>query len=90
MENTTFCQSCGMPLSTEELKGTEHNGIKNNEYCKYCYEDSHFKHPEMDLEKMKNAVQAHMEKEKLPNYMVQRALKILPVLNRWKNKHFII
>ncbi len=90
MENSRFCQSCGLPLTTEEAKGTESNGLKNNDYCKYCYENSNFKHPEMNLEEMKNAVQSHMEKQKLPNYMVQKALNILPVLKRWKNKQFII
>jgi hypothetical protein len=90
MENTTFCQSCGMPLSPEELKGTENNGLKNNDYCKYCYENGHFKHPEIDLEEMKKAVKTHMEKKKLPDYMIQKALNILPALKRWKNKQFII
>lgn len=31
-----FCQSCGMPL-TEEVLGTNADGSKNEEYCKYCY-----------------------------------------------------
>lgn len=90
MENTRFCQSCGMPLTTEESKGTENNGMKNNDYCKFCYEDSNFKNPEMNLEDMKSAVQTHMEKQKLPNYMIQKALNILPALKRWNNKQFII
>ncbi|MFV5695851.1 zinc ribbon domain-containing protein [Flavobacterium sp. LB3P122] len=89
MENTHFCQSCGMPLTTEESKGTENNGLKNNDYCKYCYEDSQFKNPEMNLEEMGKVVKAHMEKKKLPNYMIQKALNVLPVLKRWKNKQFI-
>ena len=90
MENTHFCQSCGMPLTTEDAKGTENNGQKTNDYCKYCYEDSHFKNPEMNLEEMKDAVKMHMEKKKLPAYMVQKALNILPALKRWKNKQFVI
>jgi len=46
MESKILCQSCGMPLDTEEMKGTEKNGLKSNEYCKYCYENGVFKHPE--------------------------------------------
>jgi hypothetical protein len=90
MENTHFCQSCGMPLTTEDAKGTENNGQKTNDYCRYCYEDSHFKNPDMNLEEMKNTVKMHMEKKNLPIYMVQKALNILPTLKRWKNKQFVI
>ncbi len=90
MENTHFCQSCGMPLTTEDAKGTENNGQKTNDYCKYCYEDSNFKNPDMKLEEMKNTVKMHMEKKNLPIYMVQKALNILPALKRWKNKQFVI
>ena len=31
-----FCQSCGMPL-TEEILGTNADGIKNEDHCIYCY-----------------------------------------------------
>jgi hypothetical protein len=31
-----------------------------------------------------------MEKKKLPSYMIQKALNILPSLKRWKNKQFVI
>ena len=36
-----FCQSCGMPL-TEEILGTNADGIKNEDYCIYCYKDGAF------------------------------------------------
>ncbi|MFV5701996.1 zinc ribbon domain-containing protein [Flavobacterium sp. XS2P12] len=85
MENIIFCQSCGMPLDSEAAKGTEQNGLKNNEYCKYCYEDGTFKKPEMKLEDMKNTVETQMKKLNLPVYTIQRAINILPVLKRWKN-----
>ena len=53
MENVKFCQSCGMPLDKEEVKGTQKNGLKSDEYCKYCYGNGVFKHPKMNLEGMK-------------------------------------
>jgi len=82
-----FCQSCGMPLHTEELKGTEQNGMKNNEYCVYCYENSDFKKPQMNLDEMEIMVKTKMEKMNHPHYLVQKALNILPALKRWNNKH---
>ena len=36
-----FCQSCGMPLS-EAYFGTDADGGKNEDYCKYCYVDGRF------------------------------------------------
>jgi len=86
MENKILCQSCGMPLYTEEVKGTEKNRLKNNEYCKYCYEDGVFKHPKMNLDEMKNTVETQMKKLELHQYAIQKAINILPSLNRWKSK----
>ena len=86
IEDIRFCQSCGMPLNSDKLKGTENNGIKSNDYCKYCYANSGFKNPEMNLDDMKNAVRMYMEKRKLPSYMIQKAVNILPALKRWKTK----
>lgn len=37
-----YCQSCGMPLESEEVLGTNRDGSKNEDYCVYCYEDGAF------------------------------------------------
>ncbi len=37
-----LCQSCGMPLNTQEELGTNKDGSKNEEYCCYCYKDGAF------------------------------------------------
>jgi len=87
MKINSYCQSCGMPLGNEEVKGTEHDGLKNNEYCKHCYENSGFKNPQMNLEEMKNKVKNKMEKMNHPSYLIQKAVNILPVLKRWNNKY---
>ena len=39
-----FCQSCGMPLTKNEDCGTNADGSKNFDYCKYCYADGKFLH----------------------------------------------
>lgn len=36
------CQSCGMTLYSEEVKGTEQDGEKSQEYCAYCYQNGAF------------------------------------------------
>jgi hypothetical protein len=85
MEDYTLCQSCGMPLNKEEVKGTEKNGLKTDDYCKYCYENGAFKNPEMNLEDMKKNVQNQMKKMQLHENVIQKAVNILPVLKRWKS-----
>lgn len=85
MDNVTFCQSCGMPLNKEEVKGTEKNGLKTDEYCKYCYENGAFKNPDMNLEDMKKNVQNQMKKMQLHENVIQKAVNILPALKRWQS-----
>ncbi len=40
-ENMKFCQSCAMPMTDEDF-GTEKDGSKSEEYCKYCYQNGEF------------------------------------------------
>ena len=85
MKNETICQSCGMPIDSEEIKGTDKNGSKNNDYCKFCYDDGVFKNPKMNLDEMKNNVKTQMKKLDLHEYTIQKAINSLPALKRWKS-----
>lgn len=46
-----FCQSCAMPLA-ENIRGSESDGSKSEEYCKYCYENSEFRNKNITYEEM--------------------------------------
>ena len=85
MKKETICQSCGMPIDSEEIKGTDKNGSKNNDYCKFCYDDGVFKNPKMNLDEMKNNVKTQMRKLDLHEHTIQKAINSLPVLKRWKS-----
>lgn len=38
-----YCQSCAMPMGeTDEMYGTNSDGTKNLDYCKYCYQNGKF------------------------------------------------
>lgn len=86
MSNTAYCQSCSMPLDAEELKGTEKDGSKSNEYCIYCYKNGAFTDPEVTLDKMKTNIKSQMEKLKLPATVTDLSINILPSLKRWKTQ----
>lgn len=34
-----FCQSCGMPLTSNEVCGTNADGSLSADYCTYCYQN---------------------------------------------------
>ena len=37
-----ICQSCGMPMDDDIMFGTNADGSKNSEYCRYCYQNGTF------------------------------------------------
>jgi Putative zinc ribbon domain len=86
MKNKNTCQSCGMPLDSEAIKGTEKDGTKSDLYCKYCYENGVFKDPKMNLNDMKNNVKNQMKKLEIHEHAIQKAINLLPMLSRWKTK----
>ncbi|MBX9781718.1 MAG: zinc ribbon domain-containing protein [Chitinophagaceae bacterium] len=84
MEANNCCQSCSMPLDKPELLGTEKDGKKNNEYCVYCYQNGAFTNPNITLAEMKILVKQQMEKMKMEQSVINRAVDSLPGLKRWR------
>lgn len=84
MEIITLCQSCGIPLDNDAIKGTKKNGLKSEEYCKFCYELGGFTDPNLTLAQIMETSEMQMKKLKLPDAAIQEALDILPTLSRWK------
>ncbi|MGL1890819.1 MAG: zinc ribbon domain-containing protein [Spirochaetaceae bacterium] len=82
-----LCQSCGMPLSDESLFGLESNGIKSEEYCKFCYVNGNFNKPDETLEEMIISCIPFMVKEGITDTEARKNLELLlPKLKRWSNK----
>ena len=86
--NKAFCQSYGMPMgNNKELYGTEADGKKSNDYCKYCYENGAF-HFHGSMEEMIEICIPHML-EHNPGMTKEQAQQMmstfLPALKRWKN-----
>ena len=80
-----ICQSCGMPIESEDLLGTNADGSLNYDYCKYCYTDGEF----IDKVTMEEYVemcsqfgaQAGMTNEEMKAFCA----KLFPTLKRWKD-----
>jgi predicted transcriptional regulator YdeE len=78
------CQSCGMPIHSEELAGTASNGSLVYDYCKYCYQNGSFTQPDITVEDMIRLsipflLQEGWEEEAARSMMY----KSLPLLKRW-------
>lgn len=79
-----LCQSCGMPMASEDLFGTNTDGSLNEDYCKYCYEKGEFTAKVSMEEFIKMCSQfggqAGMTGEEMKAYCE----KLFPTLKRWK------
>ena len=84
-----FCQSCGMPLS-DENRGTNADGSKNDDYCMYCYQNGKFTNDCTMDEMIEFCAQFVDEVNKnMPKPMTEEEYKDMmrqyfPMLKRWK------
>ena len=81
-----YCQSCSMPMeATDEMHGTNNDGSKNEDYCKYCFVNGAF---------TVNCTMAEMIEFCLPHMVSanegmdednarQMLTKFFPTLKRW-------
>lgn len=83
MEPKLICQSCTMPLHDVNNRGTEKDGTRNIEYCKYCYKHGSFINPDMTFEEMKDIVITQMRKLHIHENVIHQSLDLLPHLKRW-------
>lgn len=86
-ENQKFCQSCAMPLTSDELYGTNADGSINEDYCIYCFKDGEFT-SDMSMEEMMNfcidkMVECHPEIDKTEASKMMN--EVFPNLKRWAN-----
>lgn len=86
METALYCQSCGMPIDRPEMRGTEKNGSKSNQYCVYCYANGELLNPDMTLGEMTDLVRTKLQEMHMPQSFIEQAANTLPRLRRWAAK----
>lgn len=86
------CQSCGMTLYSDGVKGTELDGSKSEEYCSYCYGDGKFVR-QLTLEEAIEHNIAYLDswnEENGYSFTPEEARvqlrEFLPTLRRWKTE----
>lgn len=79
-----ICQSCGMPIESNDQMGTNKDGSINNDYCKYCYKDGEFI-DKVTMEEYINMCSLYGKQAGMTNdEMKQYCTKLFPTLKRWK------
>jgi hypothetical protein len=80
-----FCQSCAMPMPTDDLLGTEKDGSRSADYCHYCYVDGQFVTPEQTMAEMVEVCVPFMVAEGMAEEQARAIMQqMLPGLKRWR------
>lgn len=77
-----ICQCCGMPLE-DDILGRETDGILNEDYCRWCYDEGAFL-TDCTMEEMIDLCLPHMQGDKQAARTYLES--VLPTLKRWKNR----
>ena len=78
-----ICQSCGMPMDSQELYGTDAQGAANEEYCTYCYQDGAFTSPDLTVDEMIARI-AQATGKPLTAEDIAKSKAYLSSLRRWR------
>lgn len=81
-----FCQSCGMPMGSDEVRGTEKDQSRSEDYCHYCYKDGDFTKEETMEEMIETCIPFEIEAGIYPDEQTARnaLLSYFPKMKRWK------
>ncbi len=86
MPMSYYCQCCSMPIPDEEMRGTETDGSRSADFCKYCYDHGDFTAKGMTMDEFIEAT-APMEAKALGvslDEAVSLMATLLPHLKRWR------
>lgn len=88
--NEKYCECCGMPMGeSDELYGTNADGSKSTDYCKYCFDQGEFTFSGSMEEMIEDCIPHVVEAN--PTMTPEEARKMMlewfPHLKRWKEKN---
>ena len=87
MDRSEICQSCSMPLRGEDDFGTNADGSRNREYCRFCYQGGKFVDEGLTMEQKIDKMVEQARKMTIPEDNARKlAREILPRLKRWQRR----
>ncbi len=86
MMEQKLCQSCAMPMTEEAHFGTNADGGKNADYCRYCFQNGRFFKEESMEEMIETCIPFALEAGVYPDAGAARKgmREFFPTLIRWK------
>ena len=80
-----ICQSCGMALTSESDLGSNADGSKSQEYCRYCFSGGAFLKDETLEEMVESCIPFSLKAGEYPDQETARLglTKQLKMLKRW-------
>lgn len=80
-----FCQSCNMPMESDDCFGTNVDNARNDDYCIHCFQNGVFIDSKMTMEEMIDLSASIMaEKMKIPEVEAKKICwSSIPKLKRW-------
>ncbi len=84
--DSKFCQSCGMPMAADgEMYGSNEDGSKNEDYCKYCFENGSFSSESTMEEMIESCIPFTVEGGEMTEEEARKMMQeFFPTLKRWK------
>lgn len=80
-----ICQSCGMPIESVDVLGTNADGSMSNDYCKYCFDNGEFIDKVTMEEYIKMCSQYASQAGMTEDEMTKYCMELFPTLKRWRN-----
>lgn len=85
MKINKICQSCGMPLKSDDKGGgTELDGSKSLLYCSHCYQNGLFTSPNFTAKQMQALVKSKLKEMGFPGFVASIFTFSIPKLKRWQ------
>lgn len=78
------CQSCGMPIKKDSLKGSNSDGSLSQTYCHLCYQNGEFCGKDCTIEEMQQLAIKGMQQKGFPKFIAKIFASRIPKLDRWK------
>lgn len=65
--------------------GTNSDGSRNYEFCRFCFQDGKYLDPELTVDRMIGMSTEAMQRMKLSEELIEQAKMVIPTLKRWKD-----
>ncbi|MDR2834190.1 MAG: zinc ribbon domain-containing protein [Streptococcaceae bacterium] len=83
MEKVANCQSCFMPMDTNEKFGTNENGHACEDYCVYCFQSGAFTKEQNLEEAIIDNIPFWKGEGESDDVARERIMAVFPNLKRW-------